>query len=54
MTSHFTDHNQPRMDTYTDGELDTFGWLQICIQVSQGSKNSQTSADSSLSIIFMR
>src|SRR5262245_39560295 len=41
------------MDAYTDGELNTFGLLQPLIQVSQGSKNFQTSPYCSLRIIFM-
>ena len=41
------------MDTYTDGELETFGLLQTDIQLSHGSKNTQTSPYGSLGIILM-
>src|SRR6516164_8410953 len=41
------------MDAYTDSELDTLRLLQTSIEVSHGSKNSQTSSDSPLCIIFM-
>jgi hypothetical protein len=41
------------MNPRTDAKLDTFGLLQTLIQVSHGSKNSQTSADSPLCVIFM-
>src|SRR5262249_42243263 len=41
------------MNAYADGELDAFGLLQPLIQVSQGSKNSQTSPYCSLGVIFM-
>jgi hypothetical protein len=41
------------MNPETDGELDTFGLLQILIQVSHGSMNSQTSPYCSLRIILM-
>ena len=38
----------------TESELDTFGLLQTCIQVSQSRKHSQTSPYCSLGIILMR
>jgi hypothetical protein len=53
-SSHFSDNHQSSMDAYTDGKLDTFGLVQTLIQVSQGSKNSQTSPYCSLRVIFMR
>src|SRR5215510_3658453 len=42
------------MNAYTDGELDTFGFLQPLIQISHGSEDTQTRAYCSLRIIFMR
>src|SRR6516162_9408250 len=41
------------MNTNADSELDTLRLLQTRIEVSHGSKNSQTSSDSPLCIIFM-
>src|SRR5262245_18899186 len=41
------------MNTYTKGELDTFDFLQTEIEVSHGSKNSQTSSYCSLGVIFV-
>src|SRR6266702_2686361 len=41
------------MNTYTKGELDTFDFLQTDIEVSHGSKNSQTSPYCSVRIIFV-
>ena len=41
------------MDTDTDGELDTFGLLQPCIQVSHSSEHTQAGPYCSLGIIFM-
>src|SRR5215467_6955148 len=52
-STHFTNHNQPCMDTHTDSELDTFLLLKTGIEVSHGSKNSQTSPYCSLRIVFM-
>jgi hypothetical protein len=52
-TAHVTDNYQSSMYTDTDGKLDTFGLLQMGIEVSHGSKDAQTSSDSSLGIIFM-
>src|SRR5215471_1066824 len=52
-TAHFTDHHQPGMDAHAESELDTVSLLQILIQVSHGSEDTQPSPDGSLSIIFM-
>ena len=41
------------MDTHTDGELDTFILVQTAIEISHGSKNSQTSPYCSLGVIFV-
>src|SRR6516162_1837951 len=41
------------MNANADSELDTLRLLQTSIEVSHGSKNSQTSSDSPLCIIFM-
>jgi len=32
-SAHLSDNDQPRMNTYTDGELDTLSWLQTGIEV---------------------
>src|SRR5882724_9171283 len=53
-TAHVTDNDQSSMDAHTKSELDTFLALQTGIEISQGSKNSQTSPYCSLRIIFMR
>src|SRR6516162_3825826 len=52
-STHFTDDDQPCIDTYTDGELDTFLLLKTGIEVSHGSKNSQTSPYCSVGVILM-
>src|SRR5215471_4443220 len=52
-STHFTNNDQPSMNPYTDGELDTFLLLQTGIEVSHGSKNSQTSSYCSLGVIFV-
>src|SRR5215471_18286848 len=52
-STHFTNNDQPSMNPYTDGELDTFDLLQTDIEVSHGSKNSQTSSYCSLGVIFV-
>ena len=41
------------MNSYTDGKLNTFRLLKMGIEVSQGSKNSQTSPYCSVGVIFM-
>src|SRR5438067_5931977 len=41
------------MNAHMDSELDTFILLQTAIEVSHGSKNSQTSPYCSLGVIFM-
>src|SRR5262249_16954131 len=53
LPTHLPHNDQPSMNPYTDGELDTFGLLQTGIEVSHGSKNSQPSPYCSLGVIFM-
>src|SRR5262249_3580396 len=38
-SAHLPHNDQPRMDTDTDGELDTLRLLQTAIEVSQGSQH---------------
>jgi hypothetical protein len=52
-TAHVTDNHQPRMDTDTDGELETFGLLQILLEVLHGMEDTQARAYCSLGVIFM-
>src|SRR5215470_17686555 len=52
-TTHFTDYDETRVYPYPDGEMDTFRLLQMGIEVSHGSKNSQPCAYCSLGVIFM-
>jgi hypothetical protein len=52
--THFANHDNPRMDAYTNTELDTFGLLQLLIPVSHGIEDTQTCPYCSLCVIFMR
>jgi hypothetical protein len=52
--THFTDHHQSSMNAQTDNKVETLLSLQTSIEVSHGSKNSQTSPYCSLRIVFMR
>jgi hypothetical protein len=53
LSSHVPNNDQPRMYPYTQSKLDAFVLLQTGIEVSHGSKNSQTSLYGSVGVIFM-
>src|SRR5262245_60694830 len=53
-SSHFTDDDETRVYPYTNGELDTFGLLQMSTQVFHDIEDTQTTTHCPMSIVFVR